>query len=347
MGSHRFFGDGARLVQAGRAGKKVDDERGPVGKHPRFPPALAANGEPGLLLHLARHRVQGRFSGFDVAADAGPFPAQELRPVLFDEKDVFPILGKDQGHAVNDGRVHTLRIPVSPGSANEKNQWKPLRVLRYASVMSTLNHFEKSRIALYYFMIGAGFHNAVRAMTWCEEHHPGFRKDGKTPAFAHQIWIANHIRTLPLPRETMELALVGAFLHDTREDKGVSLEEVAALFGAEAASLMDGLTKKVRGLELPRETYFAGLVETPLRALVKGVDRLHNLSSMVGVFDRAKQKKYIDETRQWHLPMLKTARRRFPEYEAAYENIKQSLLSRIDLIEAIHAASPEAEPEAP
>lgn len=207
--------------------------------------------------------------------------------------------------------------------------------------MSTLNHFEKSRIALYYFMIGAGFHTAVRAMTWCEEHHSGLRKDNITPAFAHQIWIANHIRTLALPREAMELALTGAFLHDTREDKGVSLEEVSALFGTDAASLMDGLTKKFRGVEIPKETYFAGLVETPLRALVKGADRLHNLSSMVGVFDRTKQKKYIEETRKWHLPMLKIARRRFPEYESAYENIKQSLLSRIELIEAIHAAGGE------
>ena len=44
--------------------------------------------------------------------------------------------------------------------------------------------------------------------------------------------------------------------------------------------------------------------------------------------------------------MLKLARRRFPEFEAAYENIKQSLLSRIDLIEAIHEASPVSEEEA-
>jgi (p)ppGpp synthase/HD superfamily hydrolase len=205
--------------------------------------------------------------------------------------------------------------------------------------MAAVSNHEKTRIALYYFMLGRGYHTACRAMSYAESLHNGLRKDKVTPEFAHQVWIANFLRTLPLSNTILETALAVAFLHDTSEDKDVSFAEVARDFGPEVADGVDRMTKVFRGEKVNQEIYFRRLGETAVSALVKGVDRLHNLSSMVGVFSIEKQRAYIAETRAYHLPMLKVARKRFPEFEAAIENIKQSLNSRIDLIEAIHSNS--------
>ena len=98
------------------------------------------------------------------------------------------------------------------------------------------------------------------------------------------------------------------------------------------------MPKVYRGVKVPEATYLHGLEQDPLAALAKGVDRLHNLSSMVGVFTRAKQVGYIEESEAWHLPMLKQAQRRGPALDAAFENVKLNLRSRITLIRAIHEA---------
>lgn len=198
---------------------------------------------------------------------------------------------------------------------------------------------EKSRIALRYWLLGRNFLACLRAMDEAERLHCGTRKDGVTPEFAHQIWIANYLRTLPLPGGDLELAIQAAFFHDTAEDKDVPVADIGLRYGAVVSDIVDRLTKEFRGVKVPEATYFRRIGESGLAALVKGVDRLHNLDSMVGVFTQAKQIAYIDETRRWHLPMVRAAARRFPEYEPCFENIKRSLYAKIELIELIHAAA--------
>lgn len=199
--------------------------------------------------------------------------------------------------------------------------------------METLSNIQKVRIALYYWMIGKGFNTAAEVMNVAEKMHSGLRKDGVTPEFHHQISIANFIRTLNLPDHMMELCLCIAFLHDTAEDKDVGFEEIEHKYGVEIADGVKRLTKKHRGVVIPKETYFSELSKTVQSAIVKGVDRLNNLSTMVGVFTKEKQQKYIDETIEWHLPMLKEARKKFPQYEMAFENIKQHIKLNITLVQ--------------
>lgn len=198
--------------------------------------------------------------------------------------------------------------------------------------------FAKQKNALRYWLLGRGWFTALRAMDCAENLHRGVRKDGKTPEFAHQVWIANFIRTLTPHLEKPEAAIAIGLLHDAGEDYDLTLESMTRDFGPDIAEPTWRLTKIRSGIKLPNEVYYAGLAEDPMASLVKGVDRTHNLGSMVGVFTHAKQVEQIEETRAYVLPMLKIARRRFPHQELAYENLKQILLSRISLIEAIHAA---------
>lgn len=100
---------------------------------------------------------------------------------------------------------------------------------------------------------------------------------------------------------------------------------------------MDAISKVVEGVKKDPAAYREGLARNPLASICKGVDRIHNQSSMVGVFTREKQLAYLEETDTLLLPMLKTARRTFPEQEAAYENIKFILMGQATLIRAFQS----------
>lgn len=200
-----------------------------------------------------------------------------------------------------------------------------------------MNKFEKAEVSLRYYLIGRGYIRALKAMEYAKALHTGLRKDGKTPEFYHQISIALYLRTLPDLLD-LERCLTDAFLHDTVEDKDIKLSEIEELFGADIALDVNHLSKIVEKVEKPLSVYFKQLETNPYASVVKGADRVNNHQSMVGVFTYEKQSSYISETEKQIIPMLKVARRQFPEQESAYENIKYMLGSQIELVRAIHEA---------
>ena len=194
---------------------------------------------------------------------------------------------------------------------------------------------EKLSISMRYWLLGRGYNRALRAMEFAAGYHTGFRKDGFTPEFAHQIAIAHYARTLSGIID-MESLLCVAFLHDIAEDYGVHPDELGDRFGRAVGNAVWRMTKKFRGTERNEDELFAQMAECPLASIGKGCDRDHNLKSMTGVFMPGKQISYCDFTEQRIIPMLKAARRNFPQQEPAYENIKHVLSSRVALIRAMH-----------
>ena len=61
--------------------------------------------------------------------------------------------------------------------------------------MRTQN-YEKIKTSIRYWMLGRGYTVAHAAMELGLEYHTGFRKDGVTPEFQHQVSQANYCRTL-------------------------------------------------------------------------------------------------------------------------------------------------------
>lgn len=147
----------------------------------------------------------------------------------------------------------------------------------------------------------------------------------------------NFAVTLPnISKKDMDILLSSIFLHDVCEDYDIRFEEIEKLCGKKVARIVANLSKVYLGEKINEEIYFANIAKCPLSAIAKGCDRLHNISSMVGAFTIEKQKEYILETETHHLPIIKSARKEFPKYESAFENIKQSLKGRISLIKEIH-----------
>lgn len=191
-------------------------------------------------------------------------------------------------------------------------------------------NYEKLKMALRYRLQGKGYHKALRAMNFAEKFHSGTRKDGN-PEFSHQVSIAAYAITVLNGYEFEEELLCIIFLHDIMEDYGVSYSELLELFGQTVADGVKRMSKVQRGVKMGNDEYYRILGETALSALAKGFDRVHNLMTMLGGFKPEKQMSYIQETKDYVLPLLKNARREFPEIELIIENIKFVMANQIRL----------------
>lgn len=190
--------------------------------------------------------------------------------------------------------------------------------------------------------------------------HKGRRKDG-SPEMIHQIKIAHYLRTLESHLVDAPMSIACAMLHDSREDYGISHEEIQTRFSSSLADKIELLTKTFRGVKKDDQSYYARLASDPVASIVKAADRFHNHSSMGRAFSIAKQLSYLIETETLVLPMVKAASRAFPSQEGAFENAKLALRSQISLarpalelvetlarrhdLQALSARPPRASPE--
>lgn len=180
----------------------------------------------------------------------------------------------------------------------------------------------KERIALRYWLLGREWYRALDAFDYAETFHTGLRKDGITPEFNHQIQIAQYLTTLAPhllhPEDTITVAL----LHDVCEDYDVEFTDIATHFGHRVCDATRAMTKTHKGVDRNPDEVKNAQAACPIASIVKGADRIHNQSTMVGVFGTAKINAYVTETEDYILPMLKTARRRFASQDSAYQNAR-------------------------
>jgi (p)ppGpp synthase/HD superfamily hydrolase len=177
------------------------------------------------------------------------------------------------------------------------------------------------------FLQGKGYHLALAAMEFAMSWHSGKRKDGVSPEFSHQMFIALYILSIsPLLRYPEE-TLAAVFLHDVCEDYPVTYKEIRHRFGKRVRKAVKLLTKKKDGVRIPDDIYYERMALDEIASIVKGVDRAHNIHSMHSAeWSIAKQQAYLDFVFQYVLPMLKKARKRFTRQRLAYENVKSVLL---------------------
>ncbi len=124
----------------------------------------------------------------------------------------------------------------------------------------------------------------ARAYEFSEKMHAEQRRKSGEPYFTHPLNVALIIAQLKLDVETIATAL----LHDVVEDTSASLDEVRAMFGAEVAELVDGVTKVSRITFQSREEKqaenFRKMVIAMARdirvVLIKLADRLHNMRTL-------------------------------------------------------------------
>ncbi len=128
------------------------------------------------------------------------------------------------------------------------------------------------------------------AYDFAGECHDGQKRDSGDPYIIHPLDAALTVAALNLDAA----AIAAALLHDVVEDCGVSNEEISARFGADVASVVEGVTKLSR-LTLPRpedQTWddsvqadnlrkmFLAMAEDIRVVIIKLADRLHNMRTL-------------------------------------------------------------------
>ncbi len=144
------------------------------------------------------------------------------------------------------------------------------------------------------------------AYEYAELHHRGQKRSSGHEYITHPLAVAVILAELKLDAGTLAAAL----LHDVVEDTKVTDEELARQFGAEIASLVDGVTKLKRLKFESREQQqaenlrkmFLAMAKDVRVALIRLADRLHNMRTLK-YRPMEKQQKTAEETLQIFAPL--------------------------------------------
>jgi guanosine-3',5'-bis(diphosphate) 3'-pyrophosphohydrolase len=136
-------------------------------------------------------------------------------------------------------------------------------------------------------------------------HKEQLRKDG-TPFVTHPLAVAEIVAELGLDTES----IIAALLHDCIEDTGATHEEIAKLFGATIAELVEGVTKLTRVQYTSKEEEQMENLRKMLMAMAKDIrvilikicDRLHNMRTMNYQSARKQREKAL-ETMEIYAPI--------------------------------------------
>ncbi|KWU19041.1 HD domain-containing protein [Burkholderia cenocepacia] len=189
-------------------------------------------------------------------------------------------------------------------------------------------------------LLGAAHENhdwylAVESLEFAIDKHEGmFRADGVTPYIVHPVEVASYAFTLPRLMRPVQ-TLSSLLMHDVMEDCQVAYQTLADTFGSEIADGVEVMSKVVDGTKKTMDQYAKGLSASLIGSIGKACDRVNNQSTM-GNFTPERQLKQVKETEELVLPVIKLARRRFPQQELAYENAKLVLKTQNELIRAMH-----------
>ena len=195
--------------------------------------------------------------------------------------------------------------------------------------------YQKHLISLRAWLHGSGMHEALRALEFARPLHDGLRKDGVTPEFAHQVFMMNFARSFDPVLLHPDATLAVLALHDVVEDKNVSILEIQAEFGDQITRPVFLMTAPEGETPAEKADRFRAMAECPIASVGKAIDRVHNVVSMVGVFTPEKVARYIAESEELILPMMKAARRRFPKQIPVYEISKLMISTHIHNIRTL------------
>ena len=194
---------------------------------------------------------------------------------------------------------------------------------------------EKMYTYLRGYASGAGMKETLKALSFAREKHKGqFRKSGE-PYIIHPLMMACNAVSIGIREDSVVATIL---LHDVCEDCDIRVSELPVNDTIkQAVSLMTFHVMEGETKEIAKNRYYNMLLHSREATLTKLLDRCHNVSSMAGTFSVEKLESYIEETRQYVLPLMRRAKDAFPEDSNEFFVMKYHIVSVIDSIEAAMA----------
>lgn len=191
---------------------------------------------------------------------------------------------------------------------------------------------EKMYTYLRGFAGGAEMKETLKALSFAREKHKNqFRKSGE-PYIVHPLTMACNAVSMGIKEDAIIATIL---LHDVCEDCGIRVAELPVSDTVKRAvdlmtfRVMEGETK-----EIAKNRYYNMLLESREACITKLLDRCHNVSSMAGTFSVEKLKAYIEETRQYVIPLLRKVKQLYPEDSNILFVLKYHMLSVVDSVDA-------------
>lgn len=137
--------------------------------------------------------------------------------------------------------------------------------------------------------------SVMKAYQFAEERHRNQKRKSLEPYINHPIAVAYSLSL----RKCDGATICAALLHDTVEDTGVSIEEIAQRFGQTVANLVDGVTNLKKINFATKDEYdlanirkiMEGIMKDPRIILIKLADRLHNMQTLEYTTEEEQQRK--------------------------------------------------------
>jgi GTP diphosphokinase / guanosine-3',5'-bis(diphosphate) 3'-diphosphatase len=169
------------------------------------------------------------------------------------------------------------------------------------------------------------------ALSYAEEKHEGQMRENGSKYIIHPIRVVIILTSLGKVRDLP--TLLAGFLHDTVEDRNVSVKEISELFGERTAAIVSSLSKNFFGNEREYWEHFKG---EPLNVRrVKTADRIDKLENMLedGIgkgwpIERFRQN--IAETRDYIIPISKDMPAMDEKLKSLLKSVKGLVALRTD-----------------
>jgi len=188
-------------------------------------------------------------------------------------------------------------------------------------------HFDASKMYTYLkgYAMGLGWHDTLEALSFARIAHKEQRRKSGEPYIVHPLTVASHAVALGIKEDEVVAA---AILHDVVEDCGIKVENLPV-----SADTKDAVRRLTHVKDEPLGPYYREIGENRVASIVKLLDRCDNVSTMAGVFSVEKVVQYIDETRQYVLPLLRETKDKWPSDSNALFVLKYHIISVIDGLE--------------
>lgn len=199
------------------------------------------------------------------------------------------------------------------------------------------------------FAMGRCMPETLQALNFARKAHQNQYRRGGQAYIVHPLTMACQAIAVGIDDDKIIAAIL---LHDVVEDCTLSLNDLpeeprisrrtktaigALTFVKPACAEGEDVKTYEDRVHFAKKCYYENIAKDDIASLAKIIDRCHNISTMAGAFSKQKLKDYIEETETFVMPLIRSTKDSFPEYQNALFILKYHITSVLDSVKGIMA----------